>query len=162
MKINTVFHPTPFCNMACRYCWSPDKDEGRRMPVNIIEESLRQVFRNPDLERNDLLWLTGEPLVVGLEYFRSAVSVVNRMKPDGLPMELTVQSNGTLINDEWACFFRDNGFVVGVTIDGPKHIHDKQRVNKRGGGTFDLALRGIDCLISSTLLKWIDRPRALV
>ena len=119
------------------------------MPVSVVEETLRQVSGNPDLERNDLLWLTGEPLVVGLDHFRSAVSIVNRSKPDNLKMDLTVQTNGTLINDEWACFFRENGFVVGVTIDGPKHIHDKQRVNKRGGGTFDLAQRGIDCLIKN-------------
>ena len=147
MKINTVFHPTSFCNLACRYCWSPDKDEKRKMPLAVVEESLRQVYSNRDLEKNDILWLTGEPLVVGLDHFNSAVSLVHRLRPNHFETELMVQSNGTLINDDWAKFFKANGFVVGVTIDGPKHIHDRQRVSKGGAGTFDAALRGINHLV---------------
>lgn len=147
MKINTVFHPTSFCNMACRYCWAPDKDANIRMSQLVVEESLKQVYGNSGLEKNDILWLTGEPLVVGLGHFTSAVSAIERLKPDHFNTELMVQCNGTLIDDDWAQFFKAHGFVVGVTIDGPKYIHDKQRVNKHGGGTFDSTMRGIGHLI---------------
>ena len=133
--------------MACRYCWSPGKDEKLRMPLAVVEESLRQAYSNPDLTRNDILWLTGEPLVMGLDHFSSAVSLQRRLKSDHCNSLLTVQTNGTLINDDWAEIFRTNDFVVGVTIDGPKHIHDKQRVNKSGGGTFDATLKGIRHLV---------------
>lgn len=147
MKIVTVFHPTSFCNLDCKYCWAPDKNDKVKMPLSVVEQTLRQIYSNPDLSKSDFLWLTGEPLVMGLEYFKSAVSLCHDLKPDHLDPDLIMQTNGTLINDAWAEFFAAHDFVVGVSIDGPKYIHDRQRVNRAGGGSFDATARGIDLLI---------------
>ncbi len=149
MRTFTVFHPTPYCNLACNYCWSPNKDDGRRMPLEIVERTLTQLHKNKNVIKNDFLWLTGEPLVMGLQYFRDVVDVCTRLKPDHHEPGFIVQSNGTLIDGEWAKFFADNNFVVGVTIDGPRAVHDAQRMNKGGGGTFDAAMRGIEHLIAA-------------
>ncbi len=147
MKIVTVFHPTTFCNLHCKYCWSPNKEKTVKLPLSVVEKTLKQIYSNPGVEKCDFLWLTGEPLVLGLDYFKSAVSLCRNVGPSHLAADLIMQTNGTLIDDEWADFFAKNDFVVGVSIDGPKHIHDCQRVGKGGAGSFDATIRGIQLLI---------------
>jgi len=147
MRIVTVFHPTRFCNLDCRYCWAPDKDDNLKLSLPILSEVLTQIYARSDLSNCDFLWLTGEPLVMGLDYFKSAVSLCKDLKPHHLSPEFIIQTNGTLINDAWAEFFAEHDFVVGVSIDGPKHIHDLQRVTKAGTGSFDATLRGINLLV---------------
>ena len=147
MKILAVFQPTPFCNLDCTYCWAPGKNENTRMSLSIFENALKQVLTQKKLSRLDILWLTGEPLIVGLEYYKSAVSICKGMVPGHLNLRFIVQTNGTLINDEWASFFKENDFTVGVSIDGPKKIHDQQRVNRSGNSSFELAINGINCLV---------------
>src|SRR5262245_40541627 len=110
MKIVTVFHPTTFCNLHCKYCWSPNKEENIKLPLSVVEKTLRQIYSNPNLDKCDFLWLTGEPLVLGLEYFKSAVSLCRSVSPSHLAADLIMQTNGTLIDDAWAEFFGKNDF----------------------------------------------------
>lgn len=146
MKILTTFHPTPFCNLDCSYCWAPDRRNRAKMPAAVLEEALRQTFSHPELESNDILWLTGEPLAMGLPYFQEAVArclkaSVGRKRP-----VFTIQTNGTLIDEAWCEFFKEHEFVVGVSVDGPKAIHDRQRRLRGGDGTFEKVMRGIELL----------------
>jgi uncharacterized protein len=147
MKILLVFHPTTFCNLGCTYCWAPDKDNAAKMPLSIFENALAQTLANPELTRLDILWLTGEPLVMGLDYYRSAVAIAKRIAPSGLVLRFVVQTNGTLLNGEWAQFFKEHEFTVGVSIDGPQRLHDSQRVSKTGRPTFESTIRGINHLV---------------
>jgi len=117
------------------------------MPLPIVEQTLKNVYRNPNVEQVDFCWLTGEPLVMGLDYYKSVISLCNELKPKNMTTSFSLQTNGTLINDEWANFFKENDFVIGVSVDGPKPLHDKQRANKTGKSTFDNTIRGIDILI---------------
>lgn len=146
MRVFTVFHPTPFCNLACRYCWAPDKDNTARMPLGVVEKTLKQLYANPEVTKNDVLWLTGEPLVMGLSHFEEAVARCKALTPPGLSPRFIVQTNGTLIDPEWAAFFREHDFIVGVTVDGPQEVHDQQRITRRGGGTYDDTMKGIELL----------------
>jgi uncharacterized protein len=111
-----------------------------------MSEALTQIYANPHLSKCDFLWLTGEPLVLGLDYFKAAVALCSKLKPSHLSPEFIIQTNGTLINHAWAEFFAEHDFVVGVSIDGPQHIHDRQRITKAGTGSFDTTLRGINLL----------------
>lgn len=147
MKILVVFHPTPFCNLDCSYCWAPDRNDRGRMPLQVVSSALSQIYQKQHLTKIDFCWLTGEPLAMGLDHFRSAVALCQSAKPDAVGIRLHIQTNGTLINDDWAEFFATHDFNIGVSIDGPKAVHDGQRLMKGGKPSFELTLRGIDLLV---------------
>lgn len=147
MKLLVVFHPTPFCNLDCTYCWAPDRVIQSKMLLSIVERTLKNLYSNPNITHIDFCWLTGEPLVMGLEYYKEVVELCDKLKPVTINISFSLQTNGTLLNEEWAIFFKKKDFVIGVSIDGPKEIHDKQRKNKAGKATFEKALNGINLLI---------------
>ncbi len=91
-------------------------------------------------------WQGGEPTLMGLDFFRRSVELAARYRKPGQRIVYTIQTNGTLIDDEWAAFFAEHGFLVGVSIDGPGDLHDAYRVDKGGKGTFDRVMRGLAAL----------------
>jgi uncharacterized protein len=121
------------------------------MDKSVVEETLKQILRNRSLDGVDFLWLTGEPLVMGLKHFEEVVGICEQMSPFQQPPQFIIQTNGTLINQEWCDFFAKHRFVVGVSIDGPPEIHDAQRRTKGGKGTFSDALNGIKLLIQNKI-----------
>jgi uncharacterized protein len=147
VKIVTTFHPTPFCNLNCSYCWAPNRPNTTKMGLDIIEKTLDQVYGDKSLYGMDILWLTGEPLVLGLSYFRQVVELCLAKAPKFIPPNFIIQTNGTLIDEQWCDFFAEYNFVVGVSVDGPSAIHDKQRLSVLGKPSFQLVERGINLLI---------------
>lgn len=105
------------------------------MSLAVLEDGLRQLLSNKTLEGLDILWLTGEPLVMGIAWFRDAVEICKRVCGEKLPLSFIVQTNGTLVNDEWCRFFAEHNFVVGVSLDGPPEIHDAQRRTRQNAST---------------------------
>ena len=91
-------------------------------------------------------WQGGEPMLREIDFFRRSVALANKYRRPGLRVLHTIQTNGTLIDDEWARFFKQNGYLVGVSIDGPREMHDAFRVTKGGEGSFDDVIRGWNCL----------------
>jgi uncharacterized protein len=83
---------------------------------------------------------------MGLDFFRRSVELVEKYKKPGMNVNHTIQTNGTQLNDEWGDFFRENRFLVGISIDGPPHLHNAYRVDKGGGPTFDRVMRGLGFL----------------
>jgi uncharacterized protein len=90
-----------------------------------------------------IAWQGGEPTLMGVEFFRRSVELANQYLGPGQRAVYTIQTNGTLIDDEWAAFFRDNNVLVGISIDGPQALHDTYRVNKGGAGSFAEVMRGL-------------------
>ena len=156
MKILAAFHPTPFCNLDCSYCWAPNRTVRSKMPLSTFELALDQIWRNREMNGLEVLWLTGEPLVMGIDYFREAVDVCYRKAPAGSRPTFVVQTNGTLIDENWCKFFIEHNFVVGVSIDGPQEIHDAHRKTRLGTGTFVEVERGV-----SLLTNWGVRGGAI-
>jgi uncharacterized protein len=117
------------------------------MGLDIVEKALDQVHSNKGLDGMDILWLTGEPLVLGIPYFRQVADLCLAKAPSGMRPNFIVQTNGTLLNEEWCQFFTDYNFVVGVSIDGPAAIHDKQRLSILGKSSFVEVERGINLLV---------------
>ena len=138
------------CNLDCQYCYYLDKTEiygGRepRMTGEMLETVIREYIAANDVPEVTFNWHGGEPLILGLDFYRKAIELEKKYAGDKT-VHNTIQTNGTLLNAQWADFFRDNDFLVGISLDGPKDIHDKYRRDKGGAPTFDRVLRGLQYL----------------
>lgn len=130
------------CNMSCTYCYYTDKlaSQGNKhealIPVDILEEYIRQhIAATPD-NVIQFSWHGGEPLVAGLDYFRKIRELQKKHLPAGKHLINGIQTNGLLIDDEWCRFFADNHFFIGLSMDGPSFLHDIYRRKANGEPTF--------------------------
>lgn len=151
LAFNLMIKPAgSLCNLDCHYCYYLDKAEiykGRqpRMSEDMLETLTRQYIESNDVPEVTFNWHGGEPLVMGLDFYRMAVEFQHKYA-GGKLIHNTIQTNGTLITPEWADFFRENDFLVGISIDGPADIHDRFRKDKGGLPTFDKVMRGVTLL----------------
>lgn len=151
VAFNLMMKPAgSLCNLDCHYCYYLDKAEiygghEPKMSYDMLETTIREYIKANDVDGVTFNWHGGEPLVLGLDFYKKAVEL-ERKYADGKKIHNTLQTNGTLINYDTAEFFRDNNFLIGVSIDGPKDIHDKFRKDKGGFPTFDKVIKGIGIL----------------
>ncbi len=140
------------CNLDCEYCFFLSKEmlypgSRFRMAEELHEAYVRQLL---DAHRGQpevvVAWQGGEPTMMGLDFFRHSVELQRQYAQPGQRILNTIQTNGTLLTDSWGEFFRENEFLVGISIDGPRELHDAYRVDKRKQPTFDRVLRGLDVL----------------
>jgi len=136
------------CNLACRYCYYLDKGSLSReagppgMPEDLLEEYIAQhIAASPD-EIIRFSWHGGEPTVLGVNYFRTVVEIQRRLCPPGRRIANGMQTNGTLLDEEWGRFFAAEGFSVGLSLDGPRSLHDLHRLTRNGKPTFAETIRG--------------------
>ena len=115
------------------------------MELPLLERCIRDFCESCDLPELTVEWHGGEPLLAGMEFFRSALQL-ERKYSGGRPVHNTLQTNGTLLNNEWASFFHDNNFLIGLSLDGPEDIHDSFRHTVSGGGTFRSVMHGLEAL----------------
>jgi uncharacterized protein len=131
------------CNLDCTYCYYLHKEQllgsssKFRMSDEILETHIRQYTEAQRGEEVVFSWQGGEPTLLGVEFFEKVVALEKKYQRPGLHIENDLQTNGTLLNDEWYAFLRENKFLVGLSIDGPQELHDHYRVNKSGAPTFD-------------------------
>ena len=138
------------CNMRCKYCYYLDKAALYDNHQPKMDEALLENYIRANIEGNSspviaFAWHGGEPLLAGKEFFRKAVALQQKYG-GGRTIENSIQTNGLLIDDEWCQIFRDNNFLVGVSIDGPESIHDAHRVDVGGQPTFARVMKGIERL----------------
>lgn len=156
MAFNIMIKPAgSLCNLDCHYCYYLDKAEiyggsEPRMSLDMLETCVREYIAANDVPEVTFNWHGGEPLVMGLDFYRKAVELEQKYAGDKI-IHNTLQTNGTLLTQEWASFFRDNDFLIGISIDGPQDIHDKYRKDKGGAPTFDKVMRGINLLYRSNV-----------
>ena len=142
-----VIQPTPFCNLDCTYCYLPNRDLKEVIKTETVDNIARVVFSTPNIsEHVTIVWHAGEPLTVPRDFYRVAHNIIDKRKPDNVKLTYNFQTNGTLIDDSWCEFFKNDNVKVNVSIDGPEFIHDKNRVNKAGKGTFKQVMNGIGYL----------------
>lgn len=139
------------CNLGCTYCFFLSKEqlyprESPRMDETTLDAYLRQLMASSPGPQVEVSWQGGEPTLRGLEFFRRSVELAERYRRPEQRVLHTIQTNGTLIDDEWAVFLKENGYLVGLSIDGPRAMHDALRVSKRGEGTFDDVIRAWNVL----------------
>ena len=138
------------CNLDCSYCYYLDKAMqygGREAVMSdaLLEEYIRQYVEANAVDTVTFCWHGGEPLLLGLDFYKKAMELQKRYS-HGKKIVNTIQTNGTLLNAEWCRFFRNNKFLVGISIDGPKDIHDAFRHDRRGRPTWDRVMASVKLL----------------
>ena len=140
------------CNLDCEYCFFLSKDElypgsGFRMPPDVHEAYISQLLAaQRGVDEVVVAFQGGEPTLMGLDFFRRTLELERQYAAPGQRILNTMQTNATLLDDEWCAFLKENDFLVGVSIDGPREMHDAYRVDKGGKPTFDRVIRGLDAL----------------
>jgi uncharacterized protein len=141
----------PSCNLGCNYCYYLEKENlfasNKQM---IMSEAVLESFTRQFCEANQVpviqfVFQGGEPTLLGIPYFEKALAIQKKYAGNK-QIENVLQTNGTLLNDEWCAFLKENNFLVGISVDGPEDIHNTYRKTKNGKATFDLVMRGIELL----------------
>lgn len=151
-RFHVMAKPTgAICNLACSYCFFLDKEamtpgSSFRMSDDVLEAYVRGLIEAHRSDRVTFAWQGGEPTLMGLDFYRRVAELQERYRRPGMTFENTIQTNGTRIDDAWAAFLGEHGFLVGISIDGPRELHDGNRVDKGGHATFDDVMRGLRLL----------------
>lgn len=150
LRFNMMFKPVgSVCNLGCSYCYYLDKaslfDEHFPLQFDLLEKVIKEYIELNDAEQIVFDWHGGEPLLLGLDYFKEIVRLQNKYRGNK-HIYNTIQTNATLLDDDFAIFFKENNFLVGVSVDGPQDIHDKYRKYKGGQPTFMKVMHGIELL----------------
>jgi uncharacterized protein len=140
------------CNLDCKYCFFLSKEmlypgSRFRMADELLETYIRQLLEAQPIPEVTIAWQGGEPTLMGLDFFKRSIELVEKYRKPGQAIQHTIQTNGTKIDGEWAAFFKQHNFLVGLSVDGPKEMHDAYRVNKGGGGSFDQVMKGWERLV---------------
>ncbi len=143
------------CNLGCKYCFFLSKEnlyderETSKMSDSLLESYIAQLMASSPGPQVEIAWQGGEPMLRRLDFYKRSVALAEKYrKPHHRTVLHTIQTNGTLVDDEWAAFFKANNYLVGLSIDGPRAMHDAYRIDKRGKGSFDDVVRGWRCLRS--------------
>jgi uncharacterized protein len=140
------------CNLGCHYCYYLKKehlypkDESFRMPDSILEEYIAQHINASPGSVINFSWHGGEPTILGLDYFRRIVALQRKHQPSNRRITNGMQTNGTLLDEDWCRFLAAEGFNVGLSLDGPQEMHDRYRVTKGQNPTHKEAMRGYKLL----------------
>jgi uncharacterized protein len=139
------------CNLDCEYCFFLDKEllypgSNFRMDDEMLERYIRQLIDSHQIDQVAVAWQGGEPTLMGLDFYRRAMELEEKHARPGMTFLNTMQTNGTLLDDEWCAFFKEHNFLIGISIDGPRELHDVYRVDKGGKPTFDRVMRGVRLL----------------
>jgi uncharacterized protein len=138
----------PICNLDCKYCFYLEKENlypGTRqweMPPKVLERYIQQYIAAQPVEEVHFAWQGGEPTLLGVDFFRGVIALQQKYA-SGKTIHNALQTNATLIDDEWGEFLAEQNFLVGVSIDGPRQLHDHYRVDKGNAATFDRVMRGV-------------------
>jgi len=144
------------CNIDCKYCFFLSKEalypnDRHRMSDATLEAYLRQLLESHTNPEVTVAWQGGEPTLMGLDFFRKAVALVEKYRRPGQQIQQTFQTNGIALDDPWCAFLKANDFLVGLSVDGPREIHDANRVTRAGKGTFDLVMKGWESLSGAAI-----------
>ena len=157
------------CNLDCAYCFFLDKEvlyphSRFRMSDELLEDYIHQLIEAHETDEVVIAWQGGEPTLMGLDFYRRAVELAEKYRRPGMEIMHSMQTNGTLLTDEWCAFFKEHDFLIGISLDGQRELHDIYRRDKGGGPTFDRVMRGLRCLqkhgVEFNVLVTVNRVNA--
>ena len=136
------------CNLDCAYCFFLDKESlypgsDFRMTPAVQEQFIRQLIESHQTDDVNIAWQGGEPTLMDLDFYRHSLELVEKYRRPGMRFLHTMQTNGTLLDDAWAEFFKEHNFLIGISLDGPRELHDVYRLDKGGNPTHDRVMRGL-------------------
>jgi uncharacterized protein len=142
-----VVQPTPFCNINCSYCYLPQRDTRSVLEQATVLTLFEKIFSSGWVgEDLTIIWHAGEPLVVPIAFYEAAFKTIKSLCPESVRLRHSIQTNGTLISQEWCELFRTWNVGVGVSIDGPRRFNDEHRLSRTGRSTFERAIAGVRTL----------------
>jgi len=135
------------CNIDCTYCFFLSKEalypnEKNRMSDATLDAYIRQLLESHRTPEVTVAWQGGEPTLMRVDFFRRSVELVEKYRRPGQTVQHTFQTNGILLDDEWCAFFKEHDFLVGLSVDGPRELHDQYRLDRTKRGTFDRVMQG--------------------
>lgn len=150
--IHVVAKPIgPVCNLNCEYCFYLEKEalfapgEQYRMSDAVLAAFINNYVASQPTPEVAFVWQGGEPTLFGIDFFQKVIELQRPFR--GLKqISNAIQTNGTLLTDEWCSFLKKNNFMVGISLDGPREIHDRYRRDRAGNGSFDKVMRGLKLL----------------
>lgn len=139
------------CNLACAYCFYLEKEHlypnnNMRMSDEVLKAYIRQLLASQGAHEISISWQGGEPTLMGLDFYKRSIELANQYRKPGQRISYSLQTNGTKLNEAWCRFFKQHNFLIGLSMDGPREIHNTYRVSKGGEGSFDQVLRGWELL----------------
>jgi uncharacterized protein len=142
----------PICNLACEYCYFLSKEQlypgsDFRMSDELLEEFTKQYLQSQRIPQVTFAWQGGEPTLMGIPFFEKALAYQRKYTPAGVRVENALQTNGTLLDDKWGTFLKENDFLVGISVDGPPELHNIYRKDTGGHGSADKVLVGLETLM---------------
>ena len=142
-----IIQGSPFCNIDCKYCYLPDRLNKKRISVDTVLKAVQRIVDENLIDKEfSIVWHAGEPLSVPIEFYREVVDKVKLIIPEGKKVVHHIQSNGMLLTQEWCDFIKQADIRMGLSCDGPKFLHDKNRLTRSGKGSFDEVMKGIELL----------------
>ena len=168
--IHVVAKPIgPVCNLNCDYCFYIEKQalfdprENYQMSGDVLSAFISSYVTSQPTPVVEFVWQGGEPTLLGIDFFKRVVELQQQFS--GVKtITNSLQTNGTLLTDEWGAFLRKYNLMVGVSLDGPKEIHDRYRRDRKGGGSFDRVIRGLRLLqkhkVEFNVLACVPRENA--
>jgi uncharacterized protein len=140
-----VVQPTTFCNIDCKYCYLPDRNNSKKISVETVLLTINKLYSEKLIgDELSIVWHSGEPLALNIQYFIEILEAVSKTVTElGIKLQHSVQTNGMLINDDWCELFKKYDFSIGISIDGPSFLHDINRVTRKGKGTHASTMGGI-------------------
>ncbi len=159
------------CNLGCTYCYYLNKKDlyessgSLRMSDDILEKYIKQHIEASSDDTIFFSWHGGEPLLAGIDFYRKVVSMQKKNLPSGRKVLNGIQTNGTLLDEEWCHFLKSENFIIGISIDGPPDLHNKHRITPAGDHTSERVLRGYELLkkfkITSEILCVVNSSNSL-
>jgi uncharacterized protein len=147
-----IFQSTSFCNLDCKYCYLPDRNTKNRIDIKKVAITFQKLVDEKLLKDElNIVWHAGEPMVVPIEFYEQVNILVEEIIPKTVKVNFHIQTNATLINEDWCDFFIKSDMQVGVSLDGPKHINDRNRILRNGKGSFDQVMNGVNLLIKNNI-----------
>jgi uncharacterized protein len=158
------------CNLDCTYCYYLSKEglldqkKNRRMGDEALERFVIDYIAGQDAKEIAFTWHGGEPTLLGLAYFRKVIELQRQHTPPGRTISNDLQTNGTLLDDEWCAYLAEHRFLVGLSVDGPRELHDTYRPTKKGKSSFDAVFAGAQRLrrhgVTFSTLTTVNRANA--
>ena len=141
----------PKCNLDCKYCFYLEKESflekenNFQMKDEVLETFIYKYITTQEIPEIQFVWQGGEPTLRNLDFYRKVI-FYQKKNAGNKKIINSLQTNGMFLDEEWCVFFKENNFLVGISLDGPKEIHDHYRVDKGGNPTFDRVMKSIDLL----------------
>lgn len=144
-RLTVIIKPTSDCNLRCKYCYVGEPIKSL-MNIEAARVIMKKIIERLSDSDTAFIWHGGEPMLAGLDFYRQVAEFCREMRKRGYEISNSIQTNGTLITESWADFFKEESFSVSLSIDGPQEVHDIMRIDASNKGSFSDVQRGIEIL----------------